>query len=61
MADEEAMLSRPMAYIKVLEKLLESKSVSKILGEKLLTSKPIGGALNWNRVLTLRWISIRKV
>ena len=39
-ADEEAMLSRLLVYMKAIQKMLEPKSVSKELAEGLLACKP---------------------
>ena len=39
-ADEEAMLSRLLVYMKAIQKKLEPKSVSKDLAEGLLACKP---------------------
>lgn len=38
-ADEEAMLSRLLVYMKAIQKMLEPKSVSKELAEELLACK----------------------
>jgi len=39
-ADEEAMLSRLVVYMKTIQKMLEPKSVSKELADGLLACKP---------------------
>ena len=39
-ADEEAMLSRLLVYMKAIQKMLEPKSISKELAEGLLACKP---------------------